>query len=271
VDRLRHMKIGSVDVAYIRRGTGAPLLLLHGGEADHHNFDGFAQLLSPSIHTIAYDQRDCGESVDLSDQDYTLKDLAKDAAELIVSLGFDRVHVMGSSAGGLVAQLVALNFPERVDRLILNVTAPVNEGVSKCNPGILERLARLRANEDHQGLAEVFSTPAYVAEHPEMIETLRSLRSAWTLPPDKRARRMKAVTTFPTDADLSTISHKTLVIAGEYDQIVTLEIAKRLVSRIPNAALKVIPAAGHTALVENKELYSRIVIDFLQSTSKGAR
>ena len=101
-----------------------------------------------------------------------------------------------------------------------------------------------------------------------MIETFRSLRSTWTIPPEKRARRMKAVTTFPTDADPSKISHETLVIAGECDQIVTLEIAKRLASRIPNAALKVIPAAGHTAMIENKELYSGIVIDFLQSTSE---
>ena len=111
MNELRHMKIGSLDVAYRRRGTGAPLLLLHGAEADHHNFDGFSELLSPSIDTIAYDQRDCGESVDLGDRDYTLRDLAKDGAELIVSLGFEKVHVMGSSAGGLVAQLLALYFP----------------------------------------------------------------------------------------------------------------------------------------------------------------
>jgi pimeloyl-ACP methyl ester carboxylesterase len=267
VDRLMHISMGALDIAYLRRGTGAPLLLLHGGEADHHNFDGFAELLNPSLHTIAYDQRDCGESVDHGDQDYTLKDLAKDAAELIVSLGFDKVHVMGSSAGGLVAQLLALHFPERVDRLILNVTAPVNEGVNKSNPGIFEHLARLRANEDHRGIAEVFSTPAYVAEHPEVIEALRALISARVPPPHKRARRLKAVSTFPSDADLSKISHKTLVIAGECDRIVILETSKRLVSQIPNATHKVIPAAGHTALLENKALYSRIVIDFLQSTS----
>jgi len=264
---MKHTILGAVDIAYIRQGSGAPLLLLHGGETDHHNFDGFTELLSPSFDTIAYDQRDCGESTYSGEDDYTLRDLAKDAAELIVSLGFDRAHVMGSSAGGMVAQLVALHFPERVDRLILNVTAPVNESIHKNNPGIVERFGRLQANKDYRGIAELFSTPAYVDKHPELIETIRSLRSGAEVPSRTHARRMKAITTCAPDADVSQITHKTLVIAGECDQLARVDIVKRLASQIPNATMRVIPDSGHTALLEHKELYSTIVRDFLQGSS----
>jgi pimeloyl-ACP methyl ester carboxylesterase len=261
---MKHVSIGAVDIAYIRQGSGAPLLLLHGGETDHRNFDGFTELLSPSFDTIAYDQRDCGQSTYSRENDYALKDLAKDAAELILSLGFDRAHVLGSSAGGLVAQQLALHFPERVDRLVLNVTTPVNESIHENNPGIVERFARLTADKDYRGIAEVFSTPAYVKKHPELIETIRALRSGATVPSRTHDRRIRAITTCDPNADVSHIVHKTLVIAGECDQLARVDIAKRLSSKIPNATLKVIPNSGHTALLEHKELYSTIVREFLQ-------
>ena len=267
MNNMKHVILGAVDIAYIRRGSGAPLLLLHGGETDHHNFDGFTELLSPSFDTIVYDQRDCGESTYDGDDAYSLRDLAKDAAELILSLGFDRAHVLGSSAGGLVAQTLALHFPERVDRLILNVTSPVNESIHKLNPGIVERFAKLTANKDFRGIAELFSTPAYVEKHPELIETIRLLRSGGSVPSPKHDRRIKAITTCDPDADVSHISHKTLVIAGELDQLARVDIARRLASQIPNATLKIIPNSGHTALLENKELYSTIVREFLQGNS----
>jgi pimeloyl-ACP methyl ester carboxylesterase len=264
VNEMKHVEIGFLDVAYRRRGSGTPLLLLHGREGDHHDFDGVVEVLSPQFETIAYDQRDCGETVDHSDRDYSLKDLAKDAAEFIVSLGFDKMHVVGHSAGGIVAQGLALYFPERIDHLILDVTIPVNEDVRNSNPGALERFARFRANEDYRGMAEMLSTPGYVAQHPELIETVRrSVRPHLALSPEKHARRMRAITTSLPDADLGAIIHKTLVLAGECDQLATLDVVKRLASRLSNAELKVIPAAGHTAILENPELYCKLVSSFL--------
>jgi pimeloyl-ACP methyl ester carboxylesterase len=74
---------------------------------------------------------------------------------------------------------------------------------------------------------------------------------------------MRAITTSLPDADLGAIIHKTLVLAGECDQLATVDVVKRLAARLPNAELKVIPAAGHTAIFENPELYCKLVSSFL--------
>jgi pimeloyl-ACP methyl ester carboxylesterase len=262
--RLEHIKIGPVEVAYKRAGSGRPLLLLHGGEADHRYYDEFVELVSPSIQTIAYDQRDCGASVFFADRAYGLIDVAEDAANLIKALGFERMDVLGSSAGGLVSQLIALHWPERVDRLILNVTLPVNERISDINPGLMERRADFIKNEDYRGLAELFSTSAYIADHPEIVEKIQSIRGTSAVPTARQQRRIAAISS-PVEADLGKIASKTLVIAGEVDRIVPLSAVTRLASLIPGAELRIIPHAGHTALLENTELYAALVRDFLRS------
>jgi pimeloyl-ACP methyl ester carboxylesterase len=258
--QIQHIKVGPVTVPYQRRGNGPPLLLLHGGagETDHHYYDEFAQLVSPRFETIAYDQRDCGGSAFPEQHSYTLTDVAEEAVNLIRALGFERVHVLGTSAGGLVAQLIALHWPERVDRLILNVTMPVNERHSDVNPGLFERRAKLLKVADYRGFAELFSSPAYVAKHPEMVERMKSLVTTST-----QQRRVAALFGTPANVDLRKIRHKTMVVAGEEDQVVPLSAARKLVSAIPNAELRIIPAAGHTALLENAGMYSSLVRGFL--------
>jgi pimeloyl-ACP methyl ester carboxylesterase len=266
--QIQHIRVGPVNVRYQRRGSGSVLLLLHGGggEADHSYYDEFAQLVSPPFETIAYDQRDCGGSVFPGEHSYTLADIAEEAVNFIRALGFERVHVLGTSAGGLVAQLIALRWPEHVDHLILNVIGPLNELDN--NPGLLERRAKLLKMEDYKGFAELFSTPAYVAKHPEMVEKIKSLVTTST----HQQRRVAALLGTRPNVDLGKIRHKTMVIAGEEDQLVPLSAARKLASVIPNAELRIIPAAGHTALLENPAMYSSLVKgfltnDFLQSTS----
>jgi pimeloyl-ACP methyl ester carboxylesterase len=262
--------VGLVNIPYQRRGKGPALLLLHGGagDADHHYYDEFAPLVSPPFETVAYDQRDCGGSVFLGEHTYTLTDIAEEAVNLIRVLGFERVHVLGTSAGGLVAQAMALHWPERIDRLILNVTGPMNERLSDNNPGLLERRTKLLKMEDYKGFAELFSTSAYVAKHPEMVEKIKALVTTAT----QLQRRVTALLETQSNVDLSKIRHKTMVIAGEEDQVVPLSVARRLASVIPYAELRIIPAAGHTALLENPAMYSALVRGFLvndfpQSTS----
>src|SRR5580700_1858605 len=114
--------VGKVKVAYEMLGKGPPLLLLHGGEADLRMFRDVVGHLQKSFLTIAYDQRGCGQTAVDDDSPYSLEDLADDAAGLIVALGYEKMHVLGHSAGGLVAQMLALRWPGRVDKLILEAT-----------------------------------------------------------------------------------------------------------------------------------------------------
>ena len=123
-----------VATAYRTSGRGAPVVLLHGGEADHAMFDGLSRALNGHFTVIAYDQRDSGATRN-PPLSYSLADLADDAAALIRGLGYDRAHVMGTSLGGLIAQALAARHPDSIDRLILSSTWKINKSpldVKRC-------------------------------------------------------------------------------------------------------------------------------------------
>jgi pimeloyl-ACP methyl ester carboxylesterase len=262
---IEHIKLGNVSTAYEMRGSGPPLLLLHGGgggDADLHYYDRFVELISPYVQTIAYDQRDAGASVPVTDEPYALIDVAKDAVNLIKALGFERVNVLGTSAGGLVAQLLAANWPEVVDRLIVNVSVDPNVRLDFNSPTMVRRAEFLRQGND-LGLAELFTTPAYVATHPEIVEMFHKVRLAAANPSPATRRRMAALTG-DHPVDHSKIIHETLVVAGELDPLAPVDRCAQLAELIPNAEFKVVPQAGHAAVLQEPEFYVALVRSFLE-------
>ena len=89
---------GGVRVAYEVTGSGAPLVLIHGAEADHTMFDAFVPFLSGYFACIGYDQRDSGGTVN-PEAPYNVLDMADDAAALISALGHAKAHVFGTLVG----------------------------------------------------------------------------------------------------------------------------------------------------------------------------
>src|ERR1700722_11313654 len=98
-------------IAFKRSGSGPPLLLMHGAEADHSQFNAFGALLAPHFTVIAYDQRDSGETRNQPAL-YGPTELADNAGALIEALGYPRAHVFGTSLGGVIAQLLAARHPK---------------------------------------------------------------------------------------------------------------------------------------------------------------
>jgi pimeloyl-ACP methyl ester carboxylesterase len=126
-----------IEIAYERLGDpgSLPVLLVHGGGAQLINWpEGFcAELVGRGVQVIRFDNRDTGLSShfpdapvpdlqaalagDFSSASYTLSDMAADAVGLLDVLGFDSVHLVGASLGGMVAQLIAFEYPDRVRSL----------------------------------------------------------------------------------------------------------------------------------------------------------
>lgn len=238
-----------------------PVLLLANSIATSMDmWEGQAARLKEHFRLLRYDYRGHGGS-DTPAGPYSLDRLGRDAVELLDALRIDRVHFLGLSLGGIVAQWVAIHAPERIDRLILSNTA-----------------AHLGSPELWEGLI------ASVLKPGSMPETAESFMKNWfpssMLTPDNpivKSFREMVLATRPQgiagswaairDMDLrrtaSLIDRPTLVIAGEQDPVTLPEHGELLAKTIPGAELLVLPSA-HLPNVEMESAFIEEVTAFLR-------
>src|SRR5262245_4212114 len=111
--------VGGVRIAYRRVGAGPPLLVLNGFAATYADWEpSFIDRLASSNELILLNNRGIGGSTD-DGQPFDIAQLADDTAHVIEHLGVERTNVMGWSMGGFIAQVFALKYPDRGDKLVL--------------------------------------------------------------------------------------------------------------------------------------------------------
>ena len=121
---LARIQVESAQIGYRRTGKGRPLLVLNGFAATSADWDPlFIDRLASSNELTLLDHRGIGDSTD-EGKPFDIAQLADDAAHVIEALGFDRISVLGWSMGGFIAQTLAMQRPDRVDKLILLSTDP---------------------------------------------------------------------------------------------------------------------------------------------------
>jgi proline iminopeptidase len=119
-------RVNGIDLFYVSVGTGLPCLVMHGGLGlDHTTLHPWLDPLGDTIQLVYYDHRGNGRSGRSPLASMTLEQLAADADALRADLRFEKVAVLGHSAGGCIALTLALRCPERISHLILMNTAPV--------------------------------------------------------------------------------------------------------------------------------------------------
>lgn len=258
---MQSFEANGVVTAYHKTGRGAPLVLLHGGEADHAMFDGLARALNDHFTVIAYDQRDSGATRNPASP-YSLADLADDAAALIRGLGYDRTHVMGTSLGGLVAQVLAARHSDVIDRLILSSTWKVNKSPLEVNANAFRTLASYRTDTAANAakIAEFFFPPDCLRDRPKLIEIFRGNSRD-----DGQKARRGAILAQPVAADLSTFDRPTLLLAGSEDRLIPNVETFAVARDLKRVETRVIEQVGHVSSVQAPERVAEAVIAFLSS------
>ena len=127
-------------IAYHRRGSGRPLLVLNGLAATSADWDpSFIERLASANELILLDNRGIGASTD-NGAPFNIYQLADDAAHVIEGLEFERVSVLGWSMGGFIAQILALQHPGRIGKLILLSTDPGGVEAELASPAVRSQL-----------------------------------------------------------------------------------------------------------------------------------
>jgi pimeloyl-ACP methyl ester carboxylesterase len=255
-----------VRIAWERHGAGPPVLLIHGLGYARWGWEPVLPGLAERFDVVVFDNRGIGES-DAPPGPYTVAEMAADAVQVLDEAGIERAHVVGTSLGGMVAQEIALSYPDRVDRLVLACTTP---GGPKAHPmpqvtvALLAEAATLEPAVALRRFVENALAPATVREQPDVVERIMAHRLATAQDPVAWAAQAAAGATFDAYDRLGALVAPTLVQHGDEDVVVDPENADLLVSLIPGARLERFPGAGHLCFWDEPERFAASVARFLE-------
>jgi pimeloyl-ACP methyl ester carboxylesterase len=257
-----HLEVAGRRLHYLRRGSGEPLLLIQGMSGTHIAWgEPFLSELERDFDVIVYDHRGIGYS-DAVDEPFTLAELASDAAALLTALDIDTTHVMGISMGGMVAQELALDHPQRVRTLTLGCTYCGGPNARLTAEEVVARLGEAMMSGDRERIVrvgwEVNLSQRFRADAGR-FDAFRAMALGVPAPLPVIMLQMRAIAGHDTSARLPSISAPTLVVHGTEDQMLDAANGILIASLIPGARLELIEGAGHLFWWEEPERSAALV------------
>ena len=188
---------------------------------------------------------------------YSIADMADDQALAMANLGIDTACVLGVSQGGMIAQLLASRHSEKVERLILAVTAPNANAVVK---QVVSGWVAMAERGDHRALMVDTAEKMYSDRYLHRNRRLFPLLAKLTKPADydRFLKNARAILRFDARGELSEIRCPTLILAGGEDKTVGKEAPRELKRGIANSELMIYERLGHGAYEEAKDFYERV-------------
>lgn len=236
---------GGVSTYYEVRGTGDPVVLLHGGMCTAETFDAQAGPLAERHRVYVPERRGHGRTPDV-DGPITYDNMADDTIAFMEAVGLEPAHLVGWSDGALVGLLVAMRRPDLVRKLVL-----IGQYVNLDG-----------AREEGKALMEAFTAETF----PPMFRELYAAVSPdgpdhFDVVFEKLAPLWRGDPGIALD-DLAGVSAPTLVVAGD-DDVVTVEHAAAIARALPEAQLAIVPGTSHALPMEKPELVNGLLLDFL--------
>ncbi|HEY4718227.1 MAG TPA: alpha/beta fold hydrolase [Anaerolineales bacterium] len=250
------------------KGSGTPLLLIHGFPLSSRMWAGQMEALSSQAQVLAPDLPGFGDSP-LSDTVYTVERYAEDCAAVLDALDLlEPVAVGGLSMGGYIALAFARLFPERVGALLLLSTrAGADSAESKANrdkaiTGVKEH----GASAVTEAMLPKLLAPANYAGQPAMAAEARELMR--TASPDGIVAALSAMRDRPdATGQLGNLGVPTLIVHGKDDQLIPSSEAEAMAAAIRGSQLHLIAQAGHLPNLEQPEEFNHILSKFLTEIS----
>lgn len=255
------VKVNGVTLWYSIMGEGEPLLLHHGYTACRDNWMPVAEALQHKYQVILMECRGTGESEDTVDG-YNLTQYAEDVIGLMDHLDIKKLTFAGHSMGGGIAYLLGLNYPDRLNKLILMAPIPSGGIQSLPNDGYFEKRLNARKNNDRT----FFKSEMEASRFREDVQT-----DAWF---ESRVDQLLRVsdahmidgmqTMYDLDVEdqLSSLEIPTLMIAGAVDSLIGANIKDY--QRLPDASLHVFSRAGHDVAIHEPQGVSDAIDAFME-------
>lgn len=257
--------VDGIEIYYESYGEGPPLLLVPG-------LGGVGKYWSPQIEAFAerfrviiHDHRGTGQST-RSEISYSVDQMMRDLLGLMDVLGIEKAHLVGHSTGGAIGQTMAIEHPDRLDRLVLYATW------TKCDP-FFRRIFETRKTLllDSGIEAYIKATPVFLYPDWWINQNAEALAKAdrdlvADFPSAQiAASRCDAVMNFDRASQLGLIRARPLVLCAADDFLTPAYFSRELAERIPDAELTILPRGGHCVSQTVPQSFNEAVIEFLQA------
>jgi pimeloyl-ACP methyl ester carboxylesterase len=277
--RVQYLTVHGHRRAFVKRGSGPAILLLHGLGCDHHTWDPVIDSLARDFTVIAPDLLGHGSS-DKPRADYSVGGYANAMRDLLALLDIDKVTVVGHSLGGGVAMQFAYQYPQLCERLVLVAPGGFGPEVTPAirvitTPGFhqvagLLTLPGLR----HAGVAGLRllsqSRLPRTRDLDQVAVILESLRDVST----RAAIRHVVRAVVDWRGQIITMSDRaylagripTCVIWGDDDSVIPTKHAEVAEVVVPHAKVEIVPNAGHFPHRDHPQRFAKLMRDFIRST-----
>ena len=274
--KTEHVQVGDINIAYKRFGQGKPVLFISGTSQTKDAWEPtlLSQLAATNHTVIVFDNRGIGETT-VGTKPFSIEQFANDTAGLIDALQIEKADVLGVSLGTFIAQELTLNYPQKVDRLILHAGyCGGNEAVyasgqaletimTLSSPQILRNMT---AEEQAMILAQIMFPPEWLKQHPEILNNVIELAPSRSATPEIIQQQGLASGTWKGSCDrLANIMQPTLLIVGDQDLLIPAANSIMMAQRIPNSWLVIIQGTGHGMMLQVPNEFSAIVRTFLET------
>ena len=269
MSRTRYARSGALRISYERRGTmhwRRPwLVLIQGMGLDRLGWEPVLRKLRRHFRLVLVDNRGSGRS-DRPAGSFAVADMAGDIVAVLDAAGIGRAHVLGASLGGMVAQELAIGYPERVDGLVLACTTPgwpFAYPMPAASVRLIVATARMTPEAARRRHTENALSARTVRQRPELVNRLLEIQAYQPADGGALSAQAAAGARYAGRLRQARIHARTLVLHGGADTVVDPRNGRLLADRIPGARLVTFPGLGHLLFWEDPGGFAEAVVSFL--------
>ncbi len=258
--------VNGVNLYYEVRGGGEPVVLISGLGGNAELWTRQALALSESHWVVLFDNRGAGRS-DAPEGPYAIQMMAADTAQLLDALDIAAAHVVGTSMGGMIAQEVALQYPDKALSLTL-ISAQCGGshafGAAEENATALQELATLdmTPQERARGWVPYTLSQEFREANPDLVEEYVKVTGQYPCSTEGLRAQWAALMGYDSWERLPDIAAPTLILQGSQDKLVPPENADVLGVRIPDSRVVLIEGAGHSVAFEAADHVNELLLEF---------
>ncbi len=258
------VRCNGVELRVEEIGSGSPLLLIMGLGASLETWIAQRDAFAAHHRVIMFDNRGAGES-ECPPPPWSVPEMAADAVAVLDALGVERAHVLGVSMGGMIAQEMAIRWPDRIDRMVVAVSFARPDPLRRAFL-LFRRWARLQGVDlVQEGVANLpwLVSPRVLNDPDRLEEILGVVGTMPLMEPEAYSHQIDAILEHDTLSRLHHVRAPTLVLAAAEDVLTPIYLSREIAAAIDGARLVVLPRGNHAVQIEDPTLFNDAVLQFL--------